>query len=191
MTVRQQWAIVGAVIAVMGGGLLGAMHFMHDQLFPVDVGATAPEFRAKVLGQNAYKTLDDYKGKVVLLNVWATWCVPCQREIPSLEKLYSQYAGKGLKLVSVSIDRFVSEDSIRAFANQYGVTFEVLHDPTDSIGSTYQTTGVPETFVIGPEGTIRRKVIGAIDWDSQGNRALVAQLLGLQTPRPVADAGDR
>lgn len=191
MTVRQQWAIVGAVIAVMGGGLLGAMHFMHDQLFPVDVGATAPEFRAKVLGQNAYKTLDDYKGKVVLLNVWATWCVPCQREIPSLEKLYSQYAGKGLKLVSVSIDRFVSEDSIRAFANQYGVTFEVLHDPADSIGSTYQTTGVPETFVIGPEGTIRRKVIGAIDWDSQGNRALVAQLLGLQTPRPVADAGDR
>ncbi|HVX42206.1 MAG TPA: TlpA disulfide reductase family protein [Gemmatimonadaceae bacterium] len=191
MTVRQQWAVVGMVVALVGAGLLAATHFMHDQLFPVDVGAQAPDFRAKVLGENAYKTLADYKGKVVLLNVWATWCIPCQREIPSLEKLYSQYEGEGLKLVSVSIDRYVSEDSIRSFAKQYGVTFEVLHDPTDSIGSIYQTTGVPETFVIGPEGTIRRKVIGAIDWDSQGNRALFAQLLGLQTPRPVADAGDR
>lgn len=189
MTARQQWAIVGAVVAIVGGGLLAAMHFMHDQLFPVDVGAKAPDFRAKVLGQNAFKTLDDYKGKVVLLNVWATWCLPCQREIPSLQKLYSQYADKGLKLVAVSIDREAPEDSIRAFANRYGVTFEVLHDPTDEIGTQYQTTGVPETFVIGPEGTIRRKVIGQIDWDSQGNRALVAQLLGLQTPRPVADAG--
>ncbi len=191
MTVRQQWAVVGAVIAVIGIGLLTAMHFMRGQLFPVDVGAKAPEFRAKVLGQNTFKTLDNYKGKVVLLNVWATWCEPCQREIPSLEKLYSEYGDKGLNLVAVSIDREASEDSIRAFANRYGVTFEVLHDQADAIGTQYQTTGVPETFVIGPEGTIRRKVVGQIDWDSQGNRALIAQLLGLQTPRPVADAGDR
>ncbi len=71
------------------------------------------------------------------------------------------------------------------------LTFEILHDPTGSVEQAYQTTGYPETFVIGREGTIRKKWISAADWSSQGNRALVAQLLGIATPRPVADDGDR
>src|SRR6185437_8600969 len=191
MTVRQQWAVVASVIAVLAVGLTVATHLMKDQLFPVAIGSTAPDFRAKVLGTNSYRTLADYKGKVLILNVWATWCVPCQKEIPSLEALYREYGSKGLNLVAVSVDQGVSEDSIRKFANHYGVTFEILHDPAGDIERIYQTTGYPETFVIGPEGTIRKKWIGADDWTSLGNRALVAQLLGLQTPRPVYDAEDR
>lgn len=191
MTARQQWAIVGAVIAVLGIGLLTASHYMQDELFPVEQGSRAPDFRAKVLGKNQYKTLADYKGKVVLLNVWATWCAPCQAEIPSLERLYKAYGDSGLKLVAVSIDDYVSEDSIRAFARNFGVTFEILHDSTHAIERAYQTTGYPESFVIGPDGTIRKKWIGPDDWSSQGNRALFAQLLGLQTPRPVIEADGR
>jgi len=191
MTARQQWAIVGAVIAVLGIGLLTASHYMRDELFPVEQGSRAPDFRAKVLGTNQYKTLADYKGKVVLLNVWATWCAPCQAEIPSLERLYKAYGDSGLKLVAVSIDDYVSEDSIRAFARNFGVTFEILHDSTHAIERAYQTTGYPESFVIGPDGTIRKKWIGPDDWSSQGNRALFAQLLGLQTPRPVIEADGR
>jgi peroxiredoxin len=83
----------------------------------------------------------------------------------------------------------VSEDSIRKFTNTYGISFEVLHDSTHAIERVYQTTGYPETFVIGREGTIRKKWIGPDDWSSQGNRALIAQLLGLPTPRPTI-AGD-
>jgi len=191
MTVRQQWTVVGIVVGVLACGLIAATHLMKDELFPVVIGSQAPDFRVKVLGENRYRTLDDYKGQVVLLNIWATWCEPCQKEIPSLEALYRAYGGKGLKLLAVSVDNAVSEDSIRKFANHYGVTFEILHDPTGAIERTYQTTGYPETFVIGPEGTIRKKWIGADDWSSLGNRALVAQLLGLQTPRPVVDDGDR
>jgi peroxiredoxin len=153
-------------------------------LFPVTIGTTAPDFRAKVLGEDRYKTLADYKGKVVLLNVWATWCPPCLAELPSLQRLHEAYGDKGLKLVAVSIDDYVSEDSIRAFAKNLGISFEILHDSTHDIERVYQTTGYPETFVIGPEGTIRKKWIGPDDWSSQGNRALVAQLLGLPTPRP-------
>jgi peroxiredoxin len=93
--------------------------------------------------------------------------------------------------VAVSIDDYVTEDSIRAFANHYGITFEILHDPTHAIERAYQTTGYPETFVIGREGTIRKKWISANDWASVGNRALVAQLLGLETPRPAAEVGDQ
>jgi len=190
MTARQQWSVVVAVIAVLGTGLAIGAHLMKDELFPVNVGSTAPNFRAKVLGENRYKTLADYKGQVVMLNIWATWCGPCQVEIPSLERLYREYGDKGLKLVAVSIDDYVSEDSIRAFARNFGVTFEVLHDSTHAIERQYQATGYPETFVIGKEGTIRKKWIGPDDWSSQGNRALVAQLLGLEPPRSVAQAGD-
>ena len=190
MTARQQWSVVIAVIAVLGVALGIGSHLMKDELFPVNVGSTAPNFRAKVLGENRYKTLADYKGQVVMLNIWATWCGPCQVEIPSLERLYREYGDKGLKLVAVSIDDYVSEDSIRNFARDFGVTFEVLHDSTHSIEREYQVTGYPETFVIGKEGTIRKKWIGPDDWTSQGNRALVAQLLGLEPPRSVAQSGD-
>ncbi len=183
MTMRRQWAIVGSLLVVLAAGLFVASRMMKQQLFPVSVGSQAPDFRAKVLGENRYKTLADYKGQVVLLNIWATWCTPCQAEIPSLQRLYQAYGDKGLKLVAVSIDDYVSEDSIRAFAKNFGVTFEVLHDSTHSIEQLYQATGYPETFVIGREGTIRRKWIGPDDWSSQGNRALVAQLLGIETPR--------
>lgn len=134
--------------------------------------------------------LSDFRGKLVLLNIWATWCGPCVQEIPSLQKLHQLYGDKGLKLVAVSIDDYVSEDSIAKFAKNLGVTFQVLHDSTRKIENAYQVTGYPETFIIGPEGTIRRKWIGPDDWTSQGNRALIAQLLGLETPRPVADSAD-
>ena len=189
MTARQQWTIVGAIIAFLGVGLLTASHFMRDQLFPVTLGSEAPDFRAKVLGSNQYKTFADYKGQVVLLNVWGTYCPPCVQELPSLEKLYKEYGPRGLKLVGVSIDDAVTEDSIAAFAKHFGLTYEILHDPDHQIEKQYQITGYPETFVIGKEGTIRKKWISADDWSSQGNRALIAQLLGLEPPRPVADAG--
>jgi len=187
MTARQQWSVVGAIVAVMAIGLLVASHYMKDELFPVTIGSTAPDFHAKVLGERRYKSIADYKGQVVLLNVWATWCAPCQAELPSLERLYRAYGDKGLKLVAVSIDDYVSEDSIRAFAKTFGITFEILHDSTHAIERIYQTTGYPESFVIGREGTIRKKWIGPDDWNSEGNRALVAQLLGLHLPRATGD----
>ena len=191
MTTRQQWSIVIVVVAVLGAALGIGTHLMKDELFPVNVGSSAPNFRAKVLGENRYKTMADYRGQVVILNVWATWCGPCQVEIPTLERLYQEYGGKGLKLVAVSIDDYVNEDSIRTFARNFGMTFEILHDSTHAIERQYQVTGYPETFVIGKEGTIRKKWIGPDDWTSQGNRALVAQLLGLEPPRAVAQTADR
>ena len=187
MTIRQQWIMVGAIVVALGGALGLGSHFMKDELFPVSVGSQAPNFRAKVLGENRYKTFDDYKGQVVLLNVWGTYCPPCIVEMPSLQKLYETYRDSGLKLVAVSIDDAVSEDSIRTFAKNLGVTFEILHDPTHEIERAYQITGYPETFVIGTEGTIRKKWISADDWNSLGNRALIAQLLGRQIPKPLAD----
>jgi cytochrome c biogenesis protein CcmG, thiol:disulfide interchange protein DsbE len=196
MTARMQWMLVLVIVGVMAIGAWGAVHFYGREIFPVEVGSEAPDFTAHPLGgtPGAVKTLADYKGQVVLLNIWATWCAPCRVEMPSIEALHRDFGDKGLKVVAVSIDQAAGDTGITSFAKELGLTFEILHDSTMKISETYQVTGYPETFVIGREGTIRRKWIGEANWNSQGNRSLIAQLLGVPDPRvltsPVRTLGD-
>ncbi len=178
MTVRQQLGVVlgvvvcGIVVIAVGERTVGR------ELHPIGVGVTAPNFTAQTLGAPAHtKTLADYTGQVVLLNTWATWCAPCRAEMPAIEQLYRTFAPRGLKVVAVSVDEPGAETGIQAFAEQFGLTFDVLHDPTGAIEHSYQMTGLPESFLIGRDGVIRKKVAGAVDWDSDGNRRLVARLL--------------
>jgi cytochrome c biogenesis protein CcmG/thiol:disulfide interchange protein DsbE len=123
------------------------------------------------------KSLADYKGQVVLLNIWGTFCLPCRDEMPAIEKLHQAMAPQGLKVVAVSMDDPGFEKQIRSFVKEFGLTFQILYDPSGKITNDYQTTGVPETFIIARDGVIRKKVIGASDWNSEGNRALISQLL--------------
>lgn len=188
MTVRQQWTLVGMVVLLLGGGLLAATHYLGDELFPVTAGSRAPDFHATTVdGVPVTKTLADYKGQIVLLNLWATYCVPCRTEMPSIQALHDRYGKRGLKIVAVSVDSPGFEDAIRRFRDQYGLTFEILYDESGAIKTDYQTTGVPETFVIGRDGVIRKKVIAADNWDSPANRALFAQMLGV--PESTGETG--
>ena len=188
MTIRQQWTFVGLIVLILGGGLIAATRILGDELFPVTVGSKAPDFKATTVdGVPAAKTIDSYKGDVVLLNIWATWCLPCRTEMPSIQALHDRFAARGLKVVAVSVDNPGTSDEIRKFRDQYGLTFEILHDESGDIKRDYQTTGVPETFVIGRDGVIRKKVIAAADWDSPANQALFAQLLGV--PESARNAG--
>lgn len=184
MTVRQQWIVVATVVALLAGGLIAGVKLFAGDLFPVAVGSSAPSFSAKDLHSGATRTLADYRGQVVLLNVWATYCLPCKVEMPSMEELYKTYGPRGVRIVAVSIDDAVSEDSIRAYARNLGLTFDILHDPTHAIEDAYQTTGYPESFVIDRGGTIRRKWISAADWNAPESRALFDELLG--TPAAAA-----
>jgi len=183
MTIRQQWTVVGLFVAILGGGLFAATRFLGNELFPVSVGSRAPDFRAATVdGPSRTLTLDDYRGKVVLLNIWATWCNPCRIEMPSIESLQRELGPQGLRIVAVSVDDPGQGDQIRAFAKQYGLTFEILHDGSGRIERQFQTTGVPETFIIGRDGVIRKKVIGATQWDSDANRSVIRQLLAERAP---------
>jgi peroxiredoxin len=101
--------------------------------------------------------------------------------MPSIENLQRAMGQRGLRIVAVSIDDPGQEQRIRDFVKQYGLTFEVLHDASSRIKDIYQTTGVPETFIIGRDDVIRKKVIGATDWNTDDNRALLAQLLSEPT----------
>jgi cytochrome c biogenesis protein CcmG/thiol:disulfide interchange protein DsbE len=179
MTLRQQWIIVLVVVTFFAVTLGVGAYSMRDELFPVEVGSRAPAFRARTVdGSNAVRTLDSYKGKVVVLNIWATWCPPCIVEMPSFERLRSLVPDTNLKIVAVSIDNLVGADSVRGFARGLGVTFDILLDSTSAIDRAYQVTGYPETFVIARDGTIRKKWIGPADWSSPANVALVRGLLG-------------
>jgi cytochrome c biogenesis protein CcmG/thiol:disulfide interchange protein DsbE len=191
MTVRQQWAVVGGVVLVLALVLTVAMHYLGDELFPVTVGSEAPEFSAMTLDADPREmSLDEHKGKLVLLNIWATWCTPCREEMPSIERLHQRYADNGLQVLAVSIDNPGMQQTIRDFVDELGLTFQILHDPGNRISTRYQVTGYPESFLIDRNGVIRKKVIGETDWSSPENQALVATLLGVPVGAPLQDSSD-
>jgi cytochrome c biogenesis protein CcmG, thiol:disulfide interchange protein DsbE len=182
MTGRQQLAIACVVIGVTGAIAYGATRYLRKELFPVELGTRAPDFKAYTLDSAPrQKTLADYRGKVLMINVWATWCLPCRVEMPSIEALNKEYAPKGLKIVAVSIDDPGTDSTIRAFVKQYRLTFEVLHDPQGKISEAYDITGYPETFIVGKDGVIRRKLMSATNWNAPEARALVDRLLAERT----------
>jgi len=178
VTKRQQLLGVVTALVVIAAALFAIDKYFHDEIFPVVVGTSAPDFTATTLDPvPRAKSLADYRGQVVLLNVWATWCLPCRVEMPSIEKLHQAYGPKGLKIVAVSIDDPGTDAQIRDFAKTFGLTFQILHDAPNRITEDYQITGYPETFVIGRDGVIRKKVMQATDWNSAENRALIERLL--------------
>lgn len=182
MTGRQQLAIGLFVIGITGAIAYGATRYLRKELFPVELGSKAPNFTAVTLDSiPREKSLADYRGQVVMINVWATWCLPCRVEMPSIEALHQAYGPKGLKILAVSIDDPGRDSTIRTFVKQYGLTFEVLHDPKGTISDLYDITGYPETFIIGRDGVIRKKLMAATNWNSPESRALVERLLAERT----------
>jgi cytochrome c biogenesis protein CcmG/thiol:disulfide interchange protein DsbE len=178
MSNRRQWIVVLGTLLLIGGGAAAATHVLRSELGAVAVGSVAPDFQAVTVDSiPRMRSLADYKGQVVLLNVWATWCAPCRVEMPSMEALHRDFGSKGLKVVAVSVDQIAGAPQIREFVRELGLTFEILHDSAQKIVRTYQVNGYPQSFVIGRDGTIRRKWIGAEDWNSPANRALVQALL--------------
>lgn len=176
------WAIVAGATLVLVAWLGRASYR------PVITGAVAPSFTVTTL-DGGEVSLSDYAGKVVLLNVWATWCAPCRKEMPSMQRLYESLEkhdrAEDFEILAVSIDAPIGlvdwsgnlGGDLRAFAEEYGLTFPILHDPSGEIRLTYQTTAVPESFVIGRDGLIHKKVAGPTEWDHEVNQELVRRLL--------------
>ena len=185
MTGRKQIAVVVFVTAVVAGLVATGWTMLRSELVPVGVGIEAPSFEVVTLDSvPSKKTLADYRGQVVMINIWATWCAPCRVEMPSIEELHTAYAPKGLKVVAISVDDPGQDSLVRDFVKEYKLTFEVLHDPGGQEGKVsrdYQTTGYPETVIIGRDGVIRRKFLGATNWNSPSNRSLIERLLA-ETP---------
>lgn len=180
---NRQWWLVGGIVLLLLV-LIGAGWLVRDRFLPVEVGTPAPDFEATDLQGRAMR-LAELEGEVVLLNIWATWCGPCRDEMPSMQRLYEELGPEGLRIVAVSIDAEPgSRDpggraggDVAAFVREMGVSFDVWRDPSGEIQRVYRTTGVPESFVIDRDGTIIKKVIGGVEWDTPANADLIRRLL--------------
>ncbi|HEX3927652.1 MAG TPA: TlpA disulfide reductase family protein [Gemmatimonadales bacterium] len=144
------------------------------------VGARPPAVRVRNLVTGDSVALDSaYAGHVTLINIWATTCVPCRKEMPSLERLYRADSARGLRIAAVSVDDGVPA-SVLTFAHDLGLTFDILQDRTDSIEERYQTVGIPQSVLIDRHGRIAYVSLGASVWDSAASRQQVERALAEQ-----------
>ena len=183
MTNRQQWSLVAGIGMTLVFGVALAIK-LRPEIEVLGPGSAAPQFHATDLRTGRPVTLADYRGKVILVNVWATWCPPCRVEMPSMERLHKRFAGTDFRILAVSVDGdpFYAAapegpHEIMAFVNEMGLTFDILHDPSGAIRTGYQTVGVPESFLIDRDGIIVKKVIGAAQWDGPVNETIIRRLL--------------
>ncbi len=127
---------------------------------PPRIGSNAPDFTVQD-SQNKI-TLSQYRGQVVVLNFWATWCPPCVEEMPSLVEMQRRMKAKGVTVLAVSVD--VDEGAYKQFVKDHNVNLLTVRDPDQKSNSLYGTAKFPETYIIDRNGVMRRKFIGAVDW---------------------------
>ena len=120
----------------------------------------APDFEIPLFGSDAHFRLSEHRGQGVVLNFWASWCGPCRKEMPILEKGWQAYKDHGVVFVGVNISD--SEERATAFLHQVGVTYPNGPDPGGNVSALYHLIGLPETFFIKPDGTIAQRVIGGV-----------------------------
>jgi peroxiredoxin len=129
---------------------------------PLGAGDAVPAYGAPTLAGDTVR-LAELKGDAVLLNVWATWCPPCREEMPGLQALHERYGQRGLRVIGVSIDARGSESAIAEFVRDHDISFAILHDAAETVSREFRLIGVPETFLIQPDGRISHRWIGKFD----------------------------
>lgn len=142
----------------------------------VEVGLEAPSYAARSLAGDSV-SLALLRGKPVLLNVWATWCLPCKEEIPYLQLLHTQHAAEGLQIVGVSVDVRGDESKIQDFARDFNMTYAIWRDPDERVNSRFLAIGVPSTYLIDRDGVLRWKHLGTLRATTPGFADALEQVL--------------
>ena len=176
MSNARQWVMVGCVVGGLGLGAWGL-----TKLAPppegADLGQRLPAYRTLALASgDSVEIREHYAGQVTLVNVWATWCIPCRAEMPGMQRTYDRLKGRGFRIAAVSVDEGAAE-RVTAFAEELGLTFDLLHDRSMQIQQVYQMLGVPQSFLIDKRGVIRFVALGEEPWDSPGHVARIEELL--------------
>jgi len=150
--VRYAWVSLSVITLLLSGCYRGSR--------PPRIGSAAPDFT--VQDSDRKVTLSDFRGKIVVLNFWATWCPPCVEEMPSLVQLQRRFKDKNVVLLGVSLD--VDGNAYHKFLQDHAVDFLTVRDPDQKSSSLYGTFKYPETYIIDRGGVVRRKFIGPVDW---------------------------
>ena len=125
-------------------------------------------------------SIDDLHGRVVLLNVWTLWCMPCRTELPVFERLHRAYGAAGLALVGVNVDSRVDTPAVRSFIRKTGLTYDVWLDPDDAVSSHYPTPSLPATYLIGRDGHVLWARLGAVNREDRDLATALNQALGAE-----------
>jgi cytochrome c biogenesis protein CcmG/thiol:disulfide interchange protein DsbE len=143
---------------------------------PVAAGEMAANFTLKDLKGDTV-SLSSLRGKVVFLNIWATWCPPCREEMPSIQSLYEKFRGrKDFVVLAVSQDT-EGFKAVAPYVEKNGIGFTVLLDPENKVGEEYDVSGIPETFIIDRDGRIVAHHLGPYDWSSGEMRSALEELI--------------
>ena len=168
-----RWLIGGLVLAAALFALLSG----EGVAPPVGRGSPAPPFSLSSLDGGPV-SLADLRGRVVLVNFWATWCKPCEDEMPAMQRLYQQLSGEGFELVAISVDEDV--EAVRSFRDRYGLSFTILLDPDRSVAEAYQTFRFPESLLLRPDGVVVERYVGEKRWDAEAYVERIRRLLTTQ-----------
>ncbi len=141
----------------------------------VEQYTVAPDFTLPDLNGTKV-TLSQYRGKVVLLNFWPTWCPPCRREMPTIQEAYQRHKDQGFEVVAVSVDAGPQSD-VQHFLEELGLSFQVLLDPNMEVLHAFDSFSLPTTIVIDRRGVIRSRELGYRDWTDQESTQLLTTLL--------------
>ena len=168
---RSRWLVALGLFAV-GAAVVWVFERPPE---PIARGGPAPAFAAPLLDGRAPVSLADQRGQVVLVNFWATWCAPCQAEMPAMQRLYEQLREEGFELLAVSVDDEPTQ--VASFRDRLGITFPILLDPDEEVSRLYQTTGYPESLLIDREGRLVERYVGEREWDAAAYVERIRRLL--------------
>src|SRR5881409_2431146 len=190
-SVRSRPAARRRLIVSLGGLAILALAFgvvwlQSAKYEPLVVGMTAPDFRLPDMAGKSQR-LSDYRGKVVFLNFWATWCKPCKEEMPSMQMMWENFKTEDFVILAVSMDRVTTKKDIPSFIESMRLTFPVLTDSWGQTDKRYKLMGVPETYIIDQDGVLREKVIGPRDWTRRESIETIVRLLQKQPKSVKAD----
>lgn len=143
----------------------------------VEIGHPVPAYSTVSLDGDSV-SLAGQKGKVILVNIWATWCHPCRDEIPELIAIRNRYNARGFELIGVSVDTDGTDDAIRTFMKDYRMTFPIWRDPDERISTQFLAVGVPATFLIDRDGILRWRKVGPIAINDTSLAAAIERTLG-------------
>ncbi len=164
-----------APLAILSVALAATLYYQHEQQPASGASFPAPDFALNDLAGRAHR-LSAYRGKIVFLNFWATWCPPCREEMPGMEQLYRRLGHDDFAMLAVNEDED-GAPAVRRFVDGMGLSFPVLVDEKGTVPPRYGVTGYPETFIIDRNGQVLKRFIGPADWDSEELRSYFAQLL--------------